>query len=122
MNRKRISEISTRELLIIGIPIAIAAVVGWLWWRRLPEDERAAYHFGRGSRTSGGSGGVSLFFFIAFCIKVYLDGNWNARISSFTLNYVVGSMLLILEWVAVLVGIPLAIGLAWWIRHQSRSP
>ncbi len=109
------------ELVLVGIPVIIAAVVAWQWWRRLPEAERLGYRvFGRRTRNTGGSGGVSLLFFIAFCIKVYLDGNWNVAVASFTLNYVVDSMVLILEWFAVIFGIPLAIGLIWWIRREMR--
>jgi len=32
------------ELVLIGIPAAIGAVIGWQWWRRLPEEERSLYH------------------------------------------------------------------------------
>ena len=110
------------ELLLIGIPVVIGAVVAWQWWRRLPPEERKGYHFGRGSRTTRGSGGVSLFFFIAFCIKVYLDGNWNVPIANFTLNYLVGSMITTLVWTVVIFGIPIAIGLTWWIRRMMRTP
>jgi hypothetical protein len=109
------------ELVLVGIPVAVGALVAWLWWRRLPLDERKDLHFGRGSRTTGGSGGVSLFFFIAFCIKVYLDGKWNVAIGTWTLDYVVNSMVLILEWVVVVFGIPIAIGLVWWIRHEMKK-
>ena len=110
------------ELLLIGVPAVIGAILGWLWWRRLPYEEKRGYHsFGRRGRTTGGSGGVSFLFFIAFCIKVYLDGNWNVPIASFTLDYVVDSMVLILEWVLVIFGIPIAIGLIWWARHEMRK-
>lgn len=110
------------ELLLIGIPVVIGAVIAWQWWKRLPEEERRGYRLGRGSRGTGGSGGVSLLFFIAFCIKVYLDGNWNAPVATFTLNYVVGSMITILEWTAVIFGIPIAIGLIWWVHHEMKKP
>ena len=110
------------ELLLIGVPVAIAAVAAWQWWKRLPEEERSGYHFGRRSRSAGGSGGVSLFFFIAFCIKVYVDGNWNIPISIFSLNYVVGSMITILLWVLVIFGIPAAIALAWWLNREMKRP
>ena len=61
-------------------------------------------------------------FFVAFCIKVYLDGNWNTAISTWTLDYVVGSMILILEWVLVIFGIPIAIGVIWWMRREMKKP
>jgi hypothetical protein len=109
------------ELLLIGVPIAIAAVVGWQWWKRLPEEERRGYHFGGRKRSEGG-GGVSLLFFIAFCIKVFVDGKWNVPIATFTLDYVVGSMITILVWGLIMFGIPIAIGLTWWISREMKKP
>ncbi len=109
------------ELLLVGVPVAVAAVGAWMWWRRLPFDEKAGYHWGKRSRAAGGSGWVSLLIFIAFALKVYFDGNWNVPMSAFTLNYVVGSVITILEWVVVIFGIPLAIGLTWWVRREMRK-
>ena len=110
------------ELLFIGIPVVVGIVIAWLWWKKLPEDERRGYHLAKGSRRTGGSGGVSLLLFIAFCIKVYLDGNWNVPIASMSVNYVVGSMITIMAWVAVIFGIPAAIVLAWWVSRQMKKP
>ena len=110
------------ELLFIGIPAIIGAVVGWLWWRKLPREEKKEYHFfGKGSRTSRGGGGISALFFIAFCIKVFIDGNWNVAIATWTLDYVVGSMISILIWSLIIFGIPIAIGAIWWIRHEMKK-
>ncbi len=112
------------EVLFIGIPAIIGAVAGWLWWKRLPDEEKKEYHFfGKRSRTTGGGGGISAFFFIAFAIKVFVDGNWNVPIATWNLDYVVGSMISILIWILIIFGIPIAIGLVWWIRHElNKTP
>ena len=112
------------ELLIIGIPAMIGAAAGWLWWKKLPEEERKEYDFSRKrSRSSRGSSGLSALFFIAFCIKVYIDGNWNVAIGTWSLDYVVASCVTILAWGLVIFGIPAAIGGIWWLRREvSRTP
>jgi len=110
------------EVLFVGIPVIIAAVAGWLWWRRLPLEERGEYRlFGTRSRTTSGGGGVSLFFFIVYCIKVYTDGKWNVPIATWTFDYLVYSMLWTLIWILIIFGIPAAIGLIWWINHEMKK-
>jgi ABC-type thiamin/hydroxymethylpyrimidine transport system permease subunit len=109
------------EFVFIGIPAIIGAVAGWQWWKRLPEEEKREYHFGKRSRSTGGSGGVSFLFFVAFCIKVYIDGNWNVAIASWNLDYVVGSMVTILIWTAIIFGIPAAIIAILWLSHELRK-
>ena len=108
------------ELVLIGIPAGIGAVIGWQWWKRLPEQEK--YHSGKSSRSSRAGGVISPLLFIAFVLKVYVDGKWNTALSTYTLNYVVGSMITILEWIAAIAAIPAAIGLIWWIRHEMNKP
>jgi hypothetical protein len=110
------------ELILIGIPVGIAAVAGWQWWKRLPSEEKREYHFfGKQSRTTGGSSGVSILFFIAFCIKVFIDGNWNVAVATWTLNYVINSMITILIWAAIIFAIPAVIGVIWWITHEMKK-
>ena len=106
------------ELVLIGIPAAIGAVIGWQWWKRLPEEEKVPHLFGRSSRSRNASGAVSTLLFIAFAIKVYIDGNWNETISNYTLNYVVSSVITILAWTAIIIGIPLALVAIWWLRRE----
>jgi hypothetical protein len=60
-------------------------------------------------------------FFVAFCIKVFVDGNWNVAFATWTLDYVVYSMLWILIWILIIFGIPVAIGVIWWIRHEMKK-
>jgi len=110
------------EVLIIGIPVIIAAVAGWLWWKRLPEEEKKEHNFsGKRSRsTSGGGGAVSLLVWIGFLIKVYTDGNWNVAVATWTLDYLVSSFLSVLMWIIIIFGIPgIVIGLIWWIANKK---
>jgi hypothetical protein len=112
------------ELLLIGIPVAIGVILGWQWWKRLPDEEKKGYNFfGKRSRSRGAGGAVSPLLFIAFALKVFIDGNWNVAISSWTLDYVVGSMVTILVWIAVIFAIPATIGLIWWLSQgMNKKP
>jgi hypothetical protein len=97
-------------------------VIAWQWWRRILENEWRGFRFGKRPGKGRGGGGGSLLFFIAFCIKVYVDGNWNVPIATFTVNYVVNSFVLILAWVAVIIGIPGTIVAVWWVRREIKKP
>jgi hypothetical protein len=110
------------ELLLVGIPVALAAVAGWLWWRKLPLEERKEYRFfSNRSRASNGGNAISLIVFIAFSIKVYIDGNWNVPFLTWTLDYLVNSVLTALAWILIIIGIPAALGLIWWISRGRKQ-
>ena len=109
------------ELLIIGVPVAVAGILGWQWWKKLPAEERAYRFWKKRSKTSRGGGGGSFLFFVAFCVKVYIDGNWNVPIATWTLSYVVSSTILILAIGAIIIGIPATIAGLWWIRREMRK-
>ena len=110
------------ELLLIGIPVGLAAIGGWQWWKRLPDEEKNKYHFfGKRSRTTGGGSGISVLFFIAFCIKVFIDGKWDVAIATWTLDYVASSMITLLMWAAIIFGIPAVLGVIWWITHEMKK-
>ncbi len=112
------------ELLLVGIPVIIASLAGWWWWRRLPIEERKEYHFfGSSSRsTSRGGGAFSVLFWIAFSIRVYIEGNWNTTISNWTLDYFVYTSVWTVIWLLIIFGIPLTvIGIIWWITNKRRK-
>jgi len=111
------------ELVIIGIPVAVAAIGAWLWWKKIPEPERKQYtFFDKSTNTEKGGSGVSFLLFVGFCLKVYIDGNWHDAIASWTLNYVVDSMVTIVFWSAIVFGIPaLIIGLIYLSQQRKKQ-
>lgn len=114
------------EVLCIGIPLIIAAgAVWWFWWKKIPDDEKEEYRHGhlfdnRSHRTEGGQG-ISFLVFIAFIIKIYLDGNWNVPFATWTFDYLVYSCITVLIWILIIFGIPIAIGATWWIHHEMKK-
>ena len=111
------------ELVIVGIPVAILAILGWLWWKQIPIQERNQYtFFSKGTKSEKGGSGFSFLFFVAFCLKVFTDGNWDIAISTWTLDYVVDSILTLLFWGAIIVGIPaLIIGLLYLANKAKKE-
>lgn len=114
------------ELVIVGIPVALAVGAFYgLWYRRLPYEERQEYKRGNlfrsKSRRSDAGNGFSFLFFIAFLILIYLDGNWDVPFSTWTFDYLVYTGLTAMLWIIVIFGIPLLIGGIWWLRREMKS-
>jgi hypothetical protein len=110
------------EIVLIGIPIIVAAAVFWQWWRKLPFEERQEYRFFRTrSRSRNGGSAFSLIVFIAFCFKISLDGNWNAPFSGWTFDYLVYSYITALLWILAIIAIPAVFGIIWWIGYGRKK-
>lgn len=109
------------EIALVGIPLIIAVVLAWRWWRGLPYEERTEYRFMRKrSKARNGGSGFSLVVFIVFCIKVNMDGNWNKPFGTWSFDYLVSSYLTAIVWILAVVAIPAIIVLIWWIRSGSK--
>lgn len=114
------------EVLLIGVPVILAIVVIYfLWWKKLPDEERKEYRrahlFGKRSHRTEGGEGISFVVFIAFCIKVYLDGNWGVAIATWKFDYLVYSYLWAIIWILIIFGIPMALGGLWWMHHEMKK-
>jgi hypothetical protein len=115
------------EFLLIGIPVIIMlAAIYFLWWKKLPADEKEEYRrghlfFGKPSRRSDGGNAISFIVFIGLIIKVYIDGKWNTPFATWTFDYLVYSILWIFIAIVIIVGIPLALGGTWWLRREMKK-
>lgn len=114
------------EAVYIGIPVLIIALAAWqLWWKKIPEDERKEYKqkhlFGKRSTRSDGGSAITFFINVLFIIKIYFDGNWNKPFADWTFDYLIHSYLFVIILILVICGIPIAIGVTFWIRHEMKK-
>ncbi len=109
-------------ILLVAIPVIVALLAVWSWWKELPLEERSEYRFfQKRSQARNGGNGMSFLIFIAFCIKIYLDGNWNVAFSTWTFDYLVYSSLTALIWVFIIFGIPIAVLVILWVGRWGRT-
>ena len=112
------------EVLFIVIPLIIVAILVWqLWWNKIPDKERKEYKhahlpFGKRSKRTDSSGGISFLVFVFFALKVWMDGNWGVPFATWKLDYLVYSYLWAIIVVVGIFGIPILIGGTWWLYYQ----
>ena len=103
------------ELLFVGIPTGLFfGVGGYIWWNRLPDEERQEFKARDKKKThvkrnTSGGGGFSFVMFIAYCIYMGIQGNYYAEFGSQPYSYWVYSWFLTLMWIFIILGIPACI-------------
>lgn len=109
------------ELILVAswvVPVALAVV--FLWYRRLPDEERRGYEGGaRRSRSAGESGGISFFIGLVWLVIVWTDGRWNLAFQDWTFNDLVYSWIAAGLVVSLIVGIPAIIYVVWSLRRNG---
>jgi hypothetical protein len=94
------------ELVFVAswaIPIAIVTV--FLWYKRLPEDERKEYEGPRRGTETGGSGGFSFFVGVIWLIIVWFTGRWNLTFQAWPFIDLVYTWFAAFLWALVPLGI-----------------
>ncbi len=109
------------ELILVAswvIPIAVAAY--FLWYKKLPYEERREYEGGpRRSRSAGENGGISFFIGLMWLVIVWIDGRWNLAFRDWTFNDWVYSWIAAGLVVLLIGGIPAMIFVIWSLRRND---
>ena len=112
------------ELLFVGVPAGlIFGLGGYLWWQRLSSEEKTQFKTqkSKNHRARNGGGG-GLFFFIAYCIYIAIDGNYYTAFGTQPYSYWIFSYLLMLGWLLIIFGIPLAVAGLLYLRYWLKKP
>jgi hypothetical protein len=102
------------ELLLVGVPSALFfGVGGYIWWSRLPEEEKQEIKerdkkekSHKAEKYGGGGGGFSFFMFIAYCIYIAIQGNYNTPFGAEPYTYWIYSYMLTFMWIMIVLGVP----------------
>jgi H+/gluconate symporter-like permease len=100
------------ELLFVGVPVAIFAGVGfYIWWMRLSEEEKKEFKSKekKAKKKKHGGSGCGCVMFIALCIYIAINGNFNTKFANLSYSYFIYSMLYTVMWILIILGIPAAI-------------
>jgi hypothetical protein len=101
------------ELLFVGVPTALFfGVGGYIFWKRLPDEEKQMYKAREKkhrARDAGGGGGGSFIMFIAYCIYMGVQGNYYTSFGSLPYSYWVFSFFYLIMWMVIVLGIPACI-------------
>ena len=109
-----------------GIPVAV--LIYLLWWKKLPEEERAEYEGEpkkkrrrRDMSTGRGGGVISFIVTIIWLVMIWLNGLWNLAFQAWTVNVFVFSWIHAIAWFLLIFALPAAILIIGYIAYEVRK-
>lgn len=112
------------ELLIVAIPfLAYEGILFYLWWTRLPEEEKTEMKQrrkkGKKAKKVGGGGGFGILIFIVFMLLVFTEGNWETPINALPYLYWINNWFYALFWILIVLGIPgVIVAIIYFIKKK----
>ena len=101
------------ELLFVGAPCALFfGLGGYLWWRRLPEEEKQEFKDREKKEKAhrkekyGGSGGGGLLVFIGYCLYHGIEETYYETFGTYPYTYWLSTWFLTIMWFFIVLGIP----------------
>ena len=103
------------ELLFIGIPAGVVfGLGGYIWWSKLPQEKKQEFKDREKKKSHrkkdyGGGGGFGFFMFIAYCIVMGLERNYNTPFGNKPFSYWIYYWFITFMWIVIIFGIPAVI-------------
>jgi ABC-type Fe3+ transport system permease subunit len=113
------------ELLVVGLPTAlILGVGGYLWWQRLPEEEKQRLKVkdkGAKSHTARNAGGGGFFMFIVYCIYLAIVGNYSTPFGNLPYSYWVYAYFWTCLSIFIIIGVPMiTLGIVYFVVKSKK--
>ncbi len=116
-------------VLLIGIPVIAAVILLYLfWWKKLPVNEQQALNTSprekgprKKGRRRGGSGAFNVLICITWLIIINVNGYWNTAFKLWNFTFLINTMVSAVLWDIVILAIPAAIALIWWLRQEFQK-
>lgn len=112
------------EILIVGLPFLAIGGIGFLvWWTHLPEEEKQelkSYDKGHKKDTTKKASGGTLAINIAYLIYIAIQGNYGTPFGDLPWSYWAYSYILTILWLALIAGVPIAIGGILYVKYAKK--
>ncbi len=108
------------ELLLVASWVcALGVAAFFIWYKKLPAEERLGMEGRpRRGRAAGGGGGVSFFVALVWLLIVWSDGRWNLALRNWTFNELVYSWIAACLVVLLVAGVPALLYFVWVLRKR----